>query len=111
MAKISKEELEKRENELFSLIGRIEDIWFSRKGEYSSLTETQKKRINGVFSKLNTFLYTEYDRTTKITKAFRLKSEKNEIMDAISNMSIDEAKEILSLKKAKDAGKIRVIEE
>jgi len=109
MPKATKEVLEQREIELVSICKQIRTA-YENLSRSTNLTDTQKNRLSNNISRLKTYLQDEIERTESITKAFKLKSEKIEIMDAISGMTVEEAKKLLELKRMKEQGKIRVEE-
>ena len=109
MPKATKETLERREEELISICKTINSA-YGYLASCSSMTDTQKNRLSNNISRLKEYLQNEIERTESITKAFKLKSEKIEIMDAISGMTVEEAKKLLELKRMKEQGKIRVEE-
>ena len=109
MPKATKEVLEKREEELNAIYKPINEV-YGLLGQSVNITDTQKNRLTNNIGRLKEYISDEIDRTAEITKVFKLKSEKVEIMDTISGMTVEEVKELLELQRMKEQGKIRVEE-
>ena len=102
MAKISKESMEKRKANLETIKASLVSLHQTVTGD-ETISGTQKDRIIGNLSRLNTYLEGEIKTTSESIAVSEKKTSKSALLKELKNLTPDELAELKAMREAKSA--------